>query len=190
MSLGPALPLERSVTSHSHDVTMRCHGPYFIIVNKGPAPWGTGRLRRRVRGAPGVVFSWEGSWFRSLRSCENTRTYSSLCARGLWMSLRLGTRAMRSVLLHWTSSLAIESSLPETSFLPPSHLSQGFYSFTQSALSTYYVLCAAVNGKCRGQCHLLQTSAGHHPPAKGCMMSWGLRSQMEAGRLRMSAFSA
>lgn len=44
--LGPALSLEGSVTSHSHDVTARCHGPWFIIVNKGPVPWDVGCLHR------------------------------------------------------------------------------------------------------------------------------------------------
>lgn len=36
------LPLEGFMTSHCHDITMRCHGSHFIIVNKtlflGPLP--------------------------------------------------------------------------------------------------------------------------------------------------------
>lgn len=86
--------------------------------------------------------------------------------RGLWMSLRLGTRAMRSAFHHWTSSLALLSSLPETSFpyMPPPPI---FPKVSTHSLSTHYVLGAEVNGKCRGLYHLLQTPAGH-PPARVC----------------------
>lgn len=30
------LPLEGFMTSHCHDITMRCHGSHFIIINKTP----------------------------------------------------------------------------------------------------------------------------------------------------------
>lgn len=119
--LSPVLPLEGSVTSHSHDVTTGCHGPCFIIVNKGPALWGTGRafLGRSWEQAPGVVFSWEGSWFRSLRSCENTRTHSSLCAPWPLDEPRAGNQSNEVSTSPLDLQLSHESSLPETSSLPP-----------------------------------------------------------------------
>uniref|UniRef100_A0A5F4WB72 Uncharacterized protein n=1 Tax=Callithrix jacchus TaxID=9483 RepID=A0A5F4WB72_CALJA len=39
------------MTSHSHDITMRCHGSYFIIINKALVPWAIACLSRRGKKA-------------------------------------------------------------------------------------------------------------------------------------------
>lgn len=140
-----------------------------------------------------MLFSWEGSWFRSLRSCENTRTHSSLCAPWPLDEPQAGNQSNEVNISPLDLQLG-HCVLTARNQLPPNpHPS--IPRFPLSALSTYYVLGADMNGKCRGQYHLLQTPAVY-PPARVCgvmrvKITNGSRQAENQARLSWwSAFSA